>query len=129
MPSPSSLPIAEGDLLVRLRVTGRDAPAWANGLPGVPDGALLTVTLGHPGLADVTLELLARGYRVVGVADEQHAIGPLVDILVPQRTREADPAWWQALLPLAERVFDLRHGPVRMVLAPELERHTHPLAG
>jgi hypothetical protein len=47
----------------------------------------------------------------------------VVDVLVPRTLRDAEPLWWDAVRSSAERIFDLRLGPVRFVLAAELELH------
>ncbi len=116
----------DGDVLVRL--PARDA-AWPATLPPVPAGGQLTVTLGHPRLLPRTLEDLAlAGYRIVGTAPETRPIGSVVDVLVPRRVRRRHPAWWSSVAAAAERVFDLRLGPVQQVLAAELELHRRALA-
>jgi hypothetical protein len=115
-------PVTDGDVLVRLPARDADWPAT---LPAAPPGHVLTLTLGHP-------LLLPRaggtpvpvGYRIVGVATEQRPIGRTVDVYVPAAVRDDHGTWWLAVLALAERVFDLRLGPVQRVLAAELELHT-----
>jgi hypothetical protein len=111
----------DGAVIVRLRASDR---SWIRELPVVPGSRTLTVTVGRADLLPVPVEeLLARGYRLVGVAAEHRPIGPTVDVLVPAGLRESAPDWWAQLQPLAERVFDLRMGPVRAVLAAEIELH------
>ena len=117
----------DGAVIVRLR-----APdvGWISELPVVPGSRTLTVTVGRADLLPVpTEELLARGYRLVGVAAEHRPIGPTVDVMVPAGLREDEPEWWAQFESLAERVFDLRMGPVRFVLAAEIDvhlRHAEP---
>ncbi len=111
----------EGAVIVRLRAEDR---GWIGELPVVPGARTLTVTVGRADLLPVPVEeLLARGYRLVGVAAEHRPIGPTVDVLVPASLREEASDWWEQLEPLAERVFDLRMGPVRLVLAAEIDVH------
>lgn len=111
----------DGSVLVRVRSADR---GWARRLPRVPDGLVLTVTVGDPSLLPVPVDdLVSGGYRVVGVAPHDPPLGRHVDVLVPAHVRTAHPAWWRSLLVLAERAFDLRLGPVRSVLAAELELH------
>lgn len=111
----------DGAALVRLPARNR---AWPATLPRVPGGRVLTVTVGHPDLVPVAAdELLAHGYRIAGVADADRAVGHVVDVLVPASVREHAPDWWQGVRSLADRVFDLRMGPVRLVLARELDLH------
>jgi hypothetical protein len=111
----------DGAVIVRLRAPDRH---WISELPPVPGSGTLTVTVGRADLLPVPVEeLMSRGYRLVGVAAEHRPIGPTVDVLVPAGLREAEPQWWRQLAPLAERVFDLRMGPVRLVLAAEIAVH------
>lgn len=116
----------DGTVIVRLRAEDQ---GWIHQLP-VVRGRSLTVTVGRADLLPVPAEeLLARGYRLVGVAAEHRPIGPAVDVMVPASLREEQPGWWAQLEPLAERVFDLRMGPVRQVLAAEIDvhlRHAQP---
>lgn len=114
-----TIPI-DGAVMVRLRASDR---GWIRELPAVPGGRVLTVTVGRPDLLPVPADdLVTRGYRLVGVAAEHRPIGPTVDVLVPAVLRD-DPVWWPQLQPLAERVFDLRMGPVRQLLAAEIDVH------
>lgn len=127
MTSTPPLPVSEGTVLVRLPAHGR---GWVDTLPPVPDGTSLTVTVGHPDLLPVADDALARaGYRVVGVASEHRPIGLAVDVLVPASVRASEPQWWLDVLARADRVFDLRMGPVQHVLAAELAMHARALAG
>jgi hypothetical protein len=121
----ASLPAPpEGSVLVRIPAPDR---TWARQLPPVPGGRTLTVTVGHPALLPVPVDdLVGGGYRIVGIAVAHRPVGRTVDILVPGDLRRDHPSWWGELLPRAERVFDLRHGPVQRVLAAELELHLRP---
>ncbi len=110
----------DGAVIVRLRAEDR---GWIRQLPPVPGSRRLTVTVGRADLLPVPVdELLSRGYRLVGVAAEHRPIGPTVDVLVPAELRE-DQDWFGRLQPLTERIFDLRMGPVRQVLAAEIDLH------
>jgi hypothetical protein len=110
-----------GTLLVR--VPARDR-SWPSTLPVVPGGRTLTVTLGHADLATVPADdLVASGYRIVGVAADHRPLGHVVDVLVPAALRREQPAWWDELFARADRVFDLAFGPVARVLAAELDLH------
>ncbi len=111
----------DGSVLVRVRVSDR---GWAGALPRVPDGRVLTVTVGDPALLPVPVDdLVSGGYRLVGAASRAAPGGRHVDVLVPPDLREAHPTWWRTLLTNAERVFDLRLGPVQQVLAAEIDLH------
>lgn len=138
MPDPRAAPpadtTADGDVLVRLPVTGRD---WPVTLPRVPSGEVLTVSVGHPGLLPVGEQaLVLAGYRIVGVHSSRRAAagaGASIDVLVPGSLRRAHPRWWRQLAAPAERIFDLRLGPVQLVLGPQLAWHRsltgHPPRG
>ena len=120
---PRSLPADA--ILLRLPVAG---PGWAMDLPAVPDGAEVTVTLGHPDLLPAdTGSARDRGYRIVGAASEQRPLGSVVDLLVAGELREVAPAWWDTVLRRAARAFDLRLGPVQQVLDAELAVHAAAL--
>lgn len=116
-------PVTDGDVLVRLPAIGS---SWPTTLPAVPGGHLLTLTLGHPALLPAAHGRLPVGYRLVGVATDARPIGQTVDVYVPARVRDDHPDWWLSLLSRAERVFDLRLGPVQRVLAAELALHRRP---
>ncbi|MFA9429038.1 hypothetical protein [Egicoccus sp. AB-alg2] len=116
----------DGSVLVR--VTAHDH-SWARRLPPVPDGRVLTVTVGHPDLLPVAVDdLVSGGYRIAGVAAAHRPVGRNVDVLVPGELRRAHLGWWEQLLVGAERVFDLRLGPVARVLAAELDLHLRAMA-
>lgn len=105
-----------------MRIGARDRD-WPELLPITPKNLRLTVTLGHPKLCPITDTAETRGYTVVGVASGHRPIGACVDVWLPQfvLTRHAD--WVREFRSLAERVFDLRLGPVRFALGPELAMH------
>ncbi len=124
--------VPEGAVLVRVPASDR---SWVRGLPAVPGGHVLTVTVSHPALLPVPVDaLVAGGYRIAGVperAGAEHTTGgssdvggrSTVDVLVPVEVQERYPAWWRDLLGRADRAFDLRLGPVVRVLAAELALH------
>lgn len=119
--------LPDGTLLVRVPAADR---GWARTLPRVPDGRTLTVTVGLAELAPVPADdLVASGYRIVGVASEQRPLGHLVDVCVPPDLREEHPRWWASLVARADRIFDPRLGPVARVLAAELALHREASAG
>lgn len=110
-----------GAMLVRTRASGTD---WAQRLPPVPGGHLVTASVGHPHLREVpAADLLASGYRVVGVHGGTGHDGDTVDLLVRSDLVAAHPAWWRRLAAVADRAFDLRHGPVQAVLGREIALH------
>ena len=121
MPSRATRQPPDGAVLVRVPAQG---PTWASRLPVVPTSAVLTVTVNDPGLVPVPVDdLIAGGYRIVGVAGPRQRPVPCVDVLVPAALREEQAAWWAELHGMASRVFDLRMGPVLAVLGEELDRH------
>ncbi len=120
-------PAIDADPGVLLRIAARDR-GWPAHLPPVPAGNRLTVTVGHPRLLPVDSEATAAaGYVVVGVAAAHRPIGATIDVLVPGVFLTGHPEWMEAVRPLAERVFDLRMGPVQRVLAAELAVHRRSL--
>lgn len=126
VPDPCAAPpadtTADGDVLVRLPATDR---RWPNTLPPVPDGEVLTITVGKVGLLPHDEQtLITAGYRIVGVRSSQRTgTGASIDVLVPGTLRDAHPRWWRQLTASAERVFDLRFGPVQVLLGSQLARH------
>ena len=115
-----------GAVLVRVRA---DSPSWIHRVPAVPAGDVVTVSVSDAALREVaSADLLHRGYRIVGVhpwraATDGHGA---VDLLVTAALVERAPAWWQQLLLVADRAFDLRLGPVQRVLGQEIALHlTH----
>ena len=115
-----------GAVLVRVRA---DGPAWIHRVPPVPSGHLVTVSVSDAALREVPgADLLRCGYRIVGVhpwraATDGHGA---VDLLVTAPLIEAHPAWWQGVVAVADRAFDLRLGPVQRVLGQEIALHlTH----
>jgi hypothetical protein len=119
-------PLPDGTLLVRVAASDR---TWARTLPRVPGGRTVTVTVGQADLAPVPADdLVASGYRIVGVASDQRPLGLLVDVCVPPDLRLEHPAWWARLAERAERIFDPRLGPVAKVLAAELALHRGAVA-
>lgn len=110
-----------GAVLVRTRAVDRD---WVGRLPAVPQGHLVTASVSHPHLREVApAALLASGYRVVGIHGSGSADDPTVDLLVRAALVQDHPQWWRRLSAVAERAFDLRHGPVQRVLGREISLH------
>lgn len=116
--------LLEGAVLLRLPAAGA---RWPETLPPVPDGYVVTVTLGHAGLRPPASLVTARGYRLAGAASDARPLGDVIDLLVGADLRTAEPSWWAAVLGRATRAFDLRHGPVQRVLAAELDLHARAL--
>ncbi|HUH08089.1 MAG TPA: hypothetical protein VML96_09810 [Egibacteraceae bacterium] len=108
--------------LVRLTVRG---PAWAEGLPPVPEGQRVSVSFSSPDAAAEHSDALAMlGYRLVGLrpAAAQDGDGT-ADFLVIQELLDAYPAWWRALAEQADRIYSLQMGPVLSLLGAALGPH------
>lgn len=109
-------------ILVRIHVGRRRS--WPLRLPPAPPSCDLTVSVSHPALATVdAADLVASGYRLVGVVPAPLDGARYVDVLVPRTVLASEPEWWRSLLEVADRAFDLQHGPVRNVLAGVLASH------
>jgi hypothetical protein len=109
----------EGPVLVR--IDAGDA-TWVRGLPTVPDGRRLGVTVGDASLCASGPDLAARGYDLIDVVPGRRP-GRHADVLVPTDLRALHPRWFAGLLLVATRVFDLRFGPVHVALHDELVAH------
>lgn len=107
---------------VLVRINARDRH-WPLLLPVAPRNVRLTVTLGHPKLCPLDTLAEERGYHVVGVAAGHRPIGACVDVWLPQAVLSSHASWVVPFRDLAERVFDLRLGPVRFALEHELAMH------
>ena len=113
-------------LCVEVRV---DDAAWIEDLPPAPAGR-------HVSLSFDSARFVARdrqaveelGYACVGVAGVGHVDG-VAHLLVTADVVTAHTRWWRALLDLAQRVSDLRFGPVQMVLRDVLALHHGDLPG
>jgi hypothetical protein len=104
---------------VRIDATRTD---WVTGLPSLPGPARVSVTVGDAALRDDASALALRGYDLIQVVPGRRP-GPHADVLVPALLRDEHPRWFAALLLVAARVFDLRFGPVQLVLHDELVAH------
>jgi hypothetical protein len=98
------------------------AADWVLGLPAVPDSLSVSVTVGDPSLRDDARELAMRGYDLIDVVPGRSP-GRHADLMVPAALREGHDRWFASLLLVAERVFDLRFGPVHIALHDELMAH------
>lgn len=110
-----------GGILVRLRAASE---LWIERVPPVPGGHVLTATVSSQSLGRIPAdELVSRGIRIVGRHVPPKLGRGTVDLLVPTALVEDAGPWLRQLLTQAERVFDLSHGPVRLVFADEIETH------
>lgn len=100
--------------LVRLPVvTG----AWAESIPPVPDGHVVTVSFSSAAAAEEHAEAFALlGYRVVEVDGEGDAVtggaGPVAWLVVSGGLAQRHPLWWDGVRGHADAVFMLSLGPV-----------------
>lgn len=109
-----------GAALVRVLATDG---TWIRRVPEVPNGATVTVSIGTRAHRDVSdLDLLRSGYRIVG-PHPGSSLPKGVELLVPGDLMASEPAWWRALLEVADQAFDLRLGPVQVVLGNHLTPH------
>ena len=110
---------AEGPALVRINA-GDDH--WFQGLPSLPGALRVSVTVGDASLVAAADALAVRGYDLIEVVPGRRP-GRHADLLVHRALRDDHPRWFAALLLVADRVFDLRFGPVQLVLHDELAAH------
>lgn len=109
-----------GAALVRVLARGGE---WIHRLPDVPAGGTVTVSIGTTAHRDVAdLDLLRSGYRVVG-PHPRSRLPEGVELLVTAEMMAAHPQWWQAVLRVADKAFDLRLGPVQLVMGNHLTPH------
>lgn len=105
-----------------VRVLAEDA-RWIDKLPPVPAGHVVTVAVGSTAHRDVTDDaLVATGYRIVG-RQPATSLPTAIELLVPGALMADEPAWWSRLLGVADQAFDLRLGPVQMVMGNHLPVH------
>ncbi|MDX1658469.1 MAG: hypothetical protein R3343_06585 [Nitriliruptorales bacterium] len=113
-----------GSLLLRVPVA--PTTPWPRQLPPVGGSTTVTVTVSDADDLSVPPDdLLGTGYRPVGVLDTTPA--GCVHVLVTPSLQRSQPDWWSQLLELADRVFDLRMGPVRRVFEDEIAIHVQAL--
>jgi hypothetical protein len=110
---------SDGSVVVRLPAS---ESGWVRALPPLPGRARLGITVGEDRLLADRATLAERGYDLLAVVAGRRP-GPHADVLVPGDLRAAQPRWFSALMLPAERVFDLRFGPVHVALRDELAVH------
>ncbi|MBY5163167.1 hypothetical protein [Salsipaludibacter albus] len=109
-----------GSALVRVRC---DDAGWIHRLPPVPDDQVVTVAVGrteHTRVSDD--DLASSGYRIVG-PQPSTSLPSAVELLVPGALMAAHPDWWSRVLGVADQAFDLRLGPVQLVMGNHLPVH------
>lgn len=102
-----------------------DSDRWAESLPPVPVGRLVTLSFTSAAAQVEHAEACQLlGYTLVGVPPErQEAPVSVADLLVAQDVIDAHPTWWRALATHADRVYSLAHGPAVALLREVLEPH------
>ena len=107
-------------LCVEVRVT--DA-AWIEDLPPAPANRHITMSFDSARFVARDQRAVEQlGYVSVGVGAIGHA-QDVAHLLVSLEIVNGHQRWWRALLDLAQRVYDLRFGPVQLALRDVLVRH------
>lgn len=110
--------------LVRLPVvTG----AWAESIPPVPDGHVVTVSFSTPAATEEHADAFALlGYRVVAAPDAPDGpkgAVPVAWLVVAGGLARRHPLWWAGVRDHADGVFVLSMGPVVARFATVLQAH------
>lgn len=102
-----------------------DSQRWAESLPPVPAGKLVTLSFTSSAAQVEHAEACEMlGYTVVGTpSDDAGATVTVADLLVAQDVIDAHPTWWRGLATHADRVYSLAHGPAVALLRDVLEPH------
>jgi len=96
---------------------------WIEDLPPAPANRLISVSFDSARFVARDRQAVEElGYVCVGVGVAGH-VSDVAHLLVTPDVIEAHTRWWRALLDLAQRVYDLRFGPVQMVLRDVLALH------
>jgi hypothetical protein len=96
---------------------------WLEDLPPAPADHHISVSFDSARFVARDQQAVEElGYRCVGVGVVGHT-GDVAHLLVPLHIVEAHTRWWRALIDLAQRVYDLRFGPVQLALRDVLARH------
>ena len=109
---------------------------WAESLPPVPQGRVVTVSFASGTVADEhcdALELL--GYRVVDIAAiPDLPISRVADFLLTSDVIDEHPTYWRSMAEQGTRVYHLALGPAAAAVAeivaghaPLLQREGHPV--
>jgi hypothetical protein len=113
---------ADHELSLCVEVAVADA-SWMDDLPPAPVTAPITVTFDDAGLAGRDADAIEElGYRYAGIAPVHHA-HQVAHVTVTWDLVARHPRWWRALLAVAQRVYDLRFGPVQQALREVLDVH------
>lgn len=110
----------DGGALLRLHIEGVE---WADEVPPVPTGRVVTVSLRSPDRMRDRGALEELGYTVVSARPVSASVEATADFLVARMMPPAHPRWWRTLAALAVKSYDLSCGPVQVALADVLKPH------
>jgi hypothetical protein len=97
--------------------------SWIEHLPPAPAKRHITVSFDSARFVARDQRAIEQlGYTGVGVGAVNH-VHDVAHLLVPLEAVNGHPRWWRALLDLAQRVYDLRFGPVQLALRDVLATH------
>lgn len=122
-PAAAALPLPRPDGAILRLLTGADG--WAEDIPPAPRRHRITVTFSTMdalALHGEAMQLL--GYEVAGV--RSCPLGEprsCADLLVPSLLVESRSRWMRALSDRADRVFNLRAGPVALAFGDVVDAH------
>lgn len=107
-------------LCVEIRV---EKPTWIEDLPPAPANRRISISFDSARyVARDRAAVEQLGYTNVGVGTIAH-VRDVAHLLVSLDIIQGHPRWWRALLDLAQRVYDLRFGPVQVALRDVLAKH------
>jgi hypothetical protein len=113
---------ADQQLSLCVEVCVEDA-TWIEDLPPVPANRHITLSFDSARFVARDQRAVEQlGYVTVGVGTVGH-VQDVAHLLISLEIVNAHPRWWRALLDLAQRVYDLRFGPVQLALRDVLTRH------
>ena len=113
---------ADQQLSLCVEVCVEDA-TWIEDLPPAPANRHITLSFDSARLMARDQRAVEQlGYVTVGVGTVGH-VQDVAHLLISLEIVNAHPRWWRALLDLAQRVYDLRFGPVQLALRDVLTRH------
>jgi hypothetical protein len=97
--------------------------AWIEDLPPAPVNRHITVSFDSARFVARDQQAIEQlGYTGVGVGAVSH-VSDVAHLMVPLDVVNNHRRWWRALLDLAQRVYDLRFGPVQLALRDVLAQH------
>jgi hypothetical protein len=113
---------ADQQLSLCVEVCVEDA-TWIEDLPPAPANRHITLSFDSARFVARDQRAVEQlGYVTVGVGTVGH-VQDVAHLLISLEIVNAHPRWWRALLDLAQRVYDLRFGPVQLALRDVLTRH------